>query len=91
MCLIPFEVTNELNSLDVNWAPLSDTICCGSPNLAKINRSALIVDVLVAESIGTTSGHLLWASTTTRNILSRYGPAKSIWSRHHGFDGHSQG
>ena len=90
MCLISFSVRNELNSLDVNWAPLSDTICC-SPNLANINRSASIVEALVAEFIGTTSGHLLWASTTIRNILSRYGPAKSMCSRRHGFDGHSQG
>ena len=59
MCLIVILVRNEVNSLDVNWAPLSETICCGSPNRANMSRSASIVEALVANFIETSSGHLL--------------------------------
>ena len=37
---------------------------------------------------GTTSNHLEWASTTTKNCFPRKGPAKSMWMRAQGRVGH---
>ena len=35
-CLIPLTVINVANSSDVNWAPLSETMCSGTPNMENI-------------------------------------------------------
>ena len=59
-------------------ASFSDTIWSGRPNLEKILQRAVMVVVLIAFFIGITSGHLLCASTTTKNILFRKGPEKSM-------------
>ena len=47
-----------------------------------------IPDVLC---IFTISGHLEWASTTIMNMRPKKIPTKSIWTRCHGREGHSQG
>ena len=49
--------------------------------------------VFAADVVGisNTSGHLECASTTTKNVFPRNGPAKSIWMRCHGLCGHVHG
>ena len=43
------------NSAEVNWGPLSVTICTGIPHQANIARSSSIVLSVVVSSIATTS------------------------------------
>ena len=42
-------------------------------------------------TMGSTSSHFVWASTTMRNIWFRKGPAKSAWRRSHWAEGNSKG
>ena len=83
MWRIPLPVMNSLNSLLINWVPLSVTNSVGKPWVAKIERRLLIVKVMVADGSGTTSSHLEYESTTSKNILPRKGPAKSACSLLH--------
>ena len=52
-----------------------------------MTRSCSIVLVEVIDDIGRTSSHLEWASTTTKNIPFRNGPAKSKCTLDHGSAG----
>ena len=90
-CLIPLRLINVANSSDENLLPLSDTICAGIPLRENIDPRTSIVFVDVVVFISTISGHFEWASTNTKNILSRNGPAKSMCTLSHGEEGHSQG
>ena len=64
---IPLDLMKAWNSSELTCGPLSLTICSGIPNLA--NRSCRTSKVLlvVVELTGISSGHLLCASTTTKN------------------------
>ena len=52
MCRMPFSARNVLNSPEVNWEPLSDTIASGNPCVEKMWRKAVMVSDVVV---------LLWA------------------------------
>ena len=91
MWRIPFERQNPANSEDENWGPLSNTIVSCRPNLANIWRSCWIVVRDVAVVMGATSIHFECASMRTRNMVPATGPAKSMWSRDHGREGHTHG
>ena len=53
-----FPFVSCLNSSEVNWGPLSDTICSGSPWLANKSLSTEVVFGVVVLTISRTSGHL---------------------------------
>ena len=89
MCFIPFCFIKSANSRGVNCGPLSLTNCIGTPYRANIFLSFLIVDSLVTLGIISTSSHLEWLPTTTRNILFTNGPAKSMWILCQGVSGQS--
>ena len=89
MCLMPLFLRNVLNSSDVNWEPLSLTSCSGNLCVANSFLSSSIVLAALVVVIGITSSHFEWLSTTTRNIVPKYSPAKSTWIRCHGRAGHS--
>ena len=91
MCLTPFNQRNSSNSLEVNCGPLSDTICSGRPNDANSCLNTLITFEVVVVVISMTSDHFEWASTAIKNILSRNGPAKSMWTHCHGRAGQIHG
>ena len=75
----------------MNAVPLSDTTISGSPWVAKIDRSTSVVTAVVAEETRLTSSHFELASTRTRYMCPRKGPAKSICKRDQGRWGHSHG
>ena len=52
---------------DVNWAPLSDVMCNGTPNLAMQLNSKALAHVSVPVSVmGIASGHLVSRSTIVK-------------------------
>ena len=72
---IPLAATHSSNSQDVNWGPLSEN-CFGNPNKDLNTPSVLSVVVI---SIGSTSSHLEWLSTVTKNTgPTQRDPAKSM-------------
>ena len=91
VCFIPFCFIQSANCREVNCGPLSLTNCIGTPYRANIYLSLSIVDSLVTLGIISTSSHLEWLSTTTRNILFTNGPSKSMWILCQGVSGQSHG
>ena len=89
MCRIPFALQKSSNSLEINWGPLSLTIVAGSPFLENIVLKTFTVYVDVVVVILTTSGHFKWEFTFIKNMASKKGPAKSMWTLSYGFVGHS--
>ena len=89
--IIPLFLTKVWNSSFVNILPLSLIICFTTPNWANICLNTSIVLEAVMEFITCTSGHFECASTAIRNMFPIKGPAKSIWIRSQGAEGHSQG
>ena len=73
VCVTPFVFKKSSNSSLVNTAPLSVTILSGRPCVAKMTLSFSIVAADVAAWTGMI--HLEWASTNTRNIRPKNGPA----------------
>lgn len=71
--------------------PLSVTILCGIPWVAKIVRSFWIVFSAVMECITSTVSHLEYASTSIKYMWPKNGPAKSRCNRLQGWAGHSHG
>ena len=63
----------------------------GTPYLANKLCSFSMVLVEVVVFIFSISIHLEWASTTIKNMQPRKGPAKSIWIRCQGDNGHYHG
>ena len=50
MCLIPFIFMKDSNSLEVNWGPLSDTSCSGSPyELNRLLKISIVFCVVVLD------------------------------------------
>ena len=88
---IPFSPTNFWNSALVKTVALSETITRGNPKIEKIFLSFSMVETEVVLDIMWTSNHLLCASTTTRNIFPRKGPAKSMCIRDQGRSGQCHG
>ena len=64
-----FYSKNSPNSNEVNWVPLSETICSGIPCVENNFRSSVIVFSEVMVAVGITSGHFVHASTTIKKYL----------------------
>ena len=91
MCLMPFIFINKSNSCDTNCGPLSDTNCSGRPYAENNRLNSSMVLVAVVLDISIISGHLEWASTASKYIRFRNGPAKSTCILLQGFKGHNHG
>ena len=90
--LTPFFFRNSWNSSEVNCDPLSLTNCSSSPFRANtVRRASTVLEVVALECMIITSGHFEVASTTTKNVIPRNGPAKPMWIRCQEVDGHYHG
>ena len=67
--------------IHVNYVPLSETNVSDRPCLLNSHLRMVIVEWVSVLFIGKISGHLEWASTTTRQLRPLIQPAKSmcIW------------
>ena len=68
MCLIPLAFIHNSNSCDVNWGPLSLTICSGNPYEANRLHNTSSVFSVVVVVVGYTFDHFKCASMTTMYI-----------------------
>ena len=75
----------------MNAVPLSDTNDSGMPCVANVDRKLLMVASDDVDETIVTSNHLEWASTRTRKVFPKNGPAWSMCSRAQGRAGHSHG
>ena len=62
----PIVRTKPFKLCELNYGPLSETKISGRPCLLKMSRNEVMVAWDVVHAIFTTSGYLLYASTTTR-------------------------
>ena len=77
ICLIPFRFMNSANYWDVNWEPLSETTCSGSPYAANsplmtwIVFSAVVVHFhnFITRQCGFTSREYIYYNTETTGEL----------------------
>lgn len=79
--LSPFLLRNRSNSSDLSCGPLPLTNWAATPYLANnFWRVSMVFSEMVEVILSTSSRHKC-ASTATKNILLRNGPAKSVWIR----------
>jgi hypothetical protein len=82
---MPNRLLSESHTEEVNWLPLSEVICCGTPNLAtQPLTKAVAQDSAEVERRGMASAYLVDLSRIVRRCVSPLledgrGPTKSIW------------
>jgi hypothetical protein len=82
---MPNCLVSESHTEEVNWLPLSEVICCGTPNLAtQLLTKAEAQDSAEVERSGIASAHLVDLSRIVSKCVSPplkggRGPTRSIW------------